>query len=149
MKRGFALLFLLLTMLCCTCAGWSQDVFSIREIVAPQLAESFRIEARGTREVAGDFAPAQVFELVNTTGYAVELGRLTTSCGCIRLTSAKSEYGAEEKIELVLRNVRFSSGHTYAFFVHVVAPVRTVVEHEVFVKSTVESGDSRPISKEK
>ncbi len=95
----------------------------------------FYLEARGTREYPGDYSAAQVFELVNVVGGAVKLGRLTTSCGCIALTSAKSEYGAGEKIEVVLRNVRPSSGKTYAFFVHILEPVTTVLQQEVYVIS--------------
>ncbi len=96
----------------------------------------FSLESRGTREYPGDYSAAQVFELVNWTGGAVKLGRLTTSCGCIALTSAKNEYGAGEKIELLLRNVRPSSGRTYAFYVHIIEPVKTVIQQEVFVLST-------------
>lgn len=116
-------------------AGYSAEGFSVRKIVAPHSAEGFRIEARGTQEMPGDKSAAQIFELVNETGEAVKLGRLTTSCGCIVLTSAKSEYAAGEKIELTLRNIRPSSGHTYSFFVHVQSPARVMLQHEVYVIS--------------
>ncbi len=117
------------------CAGYALEGFSVRKIVAPHLPEGFRIEARGTKEMPGDKSAAQIFELVNETGEAVKLGRLTTSCGCIVLTSAKSEYAAGEKIELTLRNIRPSSGHTYAFFVHVQNPARVMLQHDVYVIS--------------
>ena len=114
---------------------WAAEGFSVRKIVAPHSAEGFRIEACGTREIPGDKSAAQIFELVNETGEAVKLGRLTTSCGCIVLTSAKNEYAAGEKIELTLRNIRPSSGHTYLFFVHVQSPARVMLQHEVYVIS--------------
>ena len=132
MKKALAVIFVVLG---CICAGYALEGFSVRKIVAPRTADSFRIEARGTKESPGDKSAAQVFELVNMTGEAVKLGRLTTSCGCITLTSAKSEYAAGEKIELTLRNVRPSSGHTYAFFVHVQSPVRVMLQRDVYVIS--------------
>ena len=115
--------------------GYGAEGISVRKIVAPLEVDGFRIEARGTRKIEGDLAPAQIFELVNMTGEAVRLGRLTTSCGCIVLTSAKSEYAGDEKIELTLRNVRPSSGHTYGFFVHVESPVRAMLSQDVYVIS--------------
>jgi hypothetical protein len=114
---------------------WAEEQFSIRKLVSPATAESFRIEARGVREVPGDLAPAQVFELVNLTGQPVKLGRLATSCGCIVLLSAKDEYAAGERIEVTLHNIRPSSGHTYAFFVNVESPVRQMLQQEVYVIS--------------
>ncbi len=132
MKRAFAVL---LAVLGCICTGEAAERFSVREMLVPRAEDSFRIEARGTREIPGDLSPAQVFELVNLTGEAVKLGRLTTSCGCIVLLSPKDEYAAGEKIELTLHNIRPSSGHTYTFFVHVESPVRRMVQRDVYVIS--------------
>ena len=62
MKKALAVIFVVLG---CICAGYALEGFSVRKIVAPRAADSFRLEARGTKESPGDKSAAQVFELVN------------------------------------------------------------------------------------
>ncbi len=137
MRSGWLVPFVVVACGCYLWVMFGMVGFSLPKRAMVYGGGGFHLESRGMREYPGDYAAAQVFELVNGWGGAVKLGRLTTSCGCIVLTSAKSEYGAGEKIELVLRNVRPSSGHTYAFYVHILEPTRTVLQQEVYVLSTM------------
>ncbi len=89
-------------------------------------------------EQAGDLAPPQLFEIVRPNGEAVSLGRLYTSCVCTSLESDQAAFGQGETAIVRLRNVRATpqSGQTYAIYVQLTRPVRTVLRFDAFMQSS-------------
>lgn len=86
---------------------------------------------------AGDEAPSQSFEVTRPGDGPVTLGRLFTSCSCIRLETPQKQYQQGERIILTLRNVKPTphDGKVYQIFVQLSSPVRTTLRYNVFVQS--------------
>lgn len=89
------------------------------------------------RTIPGDEAPTQAFEVVGPSASRVTLGRLFTSCSCIRLEAPKTTFERGERVVLTLRNVRPTppGGQTYAVYVQLTGPVRTTLRYDTFVQS--------------
>lgn len=83
----------------------------------------------------GDHAAAQMFELIRPSNQAVTIGRLYTSCTCIRMETEKKSYGAGERVLITVRNVQPSKGQTYPFYVQIASPIRVVLRHDAYVIS--------------
>lgn len=89
-----------------------------------------------------DHGPSQVLEIIRPDMGPVSIGRLNTSCTCIQASLPKKDYAQGERILLELRNVKATppAGATYAIFVQLTSPVKEVLQHEIFVKSTQKPG---------
>lgn len=87
--------------------------------------------------IAGDEAPAQLFEIVRPNNERISIGRLHTSCSCVQLEASKSTFEAGEPALLTLRNVRPTppNGQGYALYVQIVSPVRATLRQDTFVQS--------------
>lgn len=87
--------------------------------------------------VAGEEAPAQVFEVIRPRGEGFSIGRLHTSCTCVQVETPKSAYANGERAFLVLRNFRATppNGQNYAIYAQIVSPIRTTLRVDTFVQS--------------
>lgn len=87
--------------------------------------------------IAGDEAPARVYEIIRPRGERIIIGRLNTSCSCVRLEAGKSVFERGERAFVTLRNVRPtpSNGQTYAFYVQLTSPIRTTLRTDLFLQS--------------
>lgn len=85
-----------------------------------------------------DYAPPMLFEIVRPNQTAFSIGRIMSSCACLKLVAEKRDFAAGERAFIVLRNVKPTpkDGATYAFFVKRAAPADMTLRYDVFVKST-------------
>lgn len=133
---------LVVLVLCMSMAGFAGEKNIPKHFAAAQKDfDGFHIESRGTADSEGDFAAAQLFELVRPSGEAVKLGRLYTSCPCVQVTAEKKEFSEGEPVTLKLRNVRYTKGGTYALFVQVLEPVQTTLRYDAYVISEKSIGN--------
>lgn len=99
----------------------------------------------------GDVAPTiysedptlpQVFEIVRPNMQAFSIGRLGTSCTCIRASMAKRSYAQGERAILEVRNVKPApvDNSMYAVFVQLTSPHREALQADVYISSS-----SRPV----
>jgi AAA ATPase containing von Willebrand factor type A (vWA) domain len=89
-------------------------------------------------QLPGDLAPPQTFELIRPNWEKVTIGRLYTSCSCVRLEAHKNTFERGERAIFTMRNVIATpaSGHTYALYVQVTRPIRTTLRVDTFVQSS-------------
>jgi hypothetical protein len=85
-----------------------------------------------------DYAPAQVLEIIRPNQGPITVGRLMTSCSCLRATMEKREFGQGERAFIEVRNVRATppDGATYLVFARLNQPYQATLQHELFVKSS-------------
>ena len=116
----------------------------------PSLGGMFIAPAKDVpaKSYTEDYSPPQVFEIIRPNMEAISLGRLTTSCTCIRLTAEKTSFAAGERAILEARNVKATpaGGATYAIFVQMTSPQQGALQYTFFVKSVGKGGvaDSSP-----
>jgi hypothetical protein len=84
-----------------------------------------------------DLAPPQVFEIIRPGMVGLTVGRLMSSCGCLRVTMWKKDFAENERAFVLVRNVKptVKDGATYAFFVQLEQPVSVALQCDVYVKS--------------
>lgn len=84
-----------------------------------------------------DLAPSQVLEIIRPDMGPITVGRLNSSCSCVRASMPKRSYAAGERALIEIRNVKATprDGATYAVFVQLTSPVREVLQYDIFVKS--------------
>lgn len=89
-------------------------------------------------QYAGDLAPVQAFEIIRPNWEAVTIGRLYTSCTCVRLEAARKSFNRGERAVLTLRNVLATppAGQTYAIYVQLTRPIRVTLRYDTFVQSS-------------
>lgn len=86
---------------------------------------------------AGDLAQPQVFEIIRPGAEKIRIGRLNTSCGCVRLEAGKMVFEKGERAFLTLRNIRETpaAGQHYALYVQITSPIRTTLRADTFFQS--------------
>jgi len=85
------------------------------------------------QDYAGDVGPAQVFEVVRPLDQPLTLGRVHTSCTCVKLSSEKTSFAAGERALITMRVVDHPvAGNVYMIDVEVRAPIRTTFRRQVF-----------------
>lgn len=89
-----------------------------------------------------DYAPSQVFEIIRNNQAPITVGRLMTSCTCIRAVMEKKTFAQGERAIIELRNVKPSQpgGATYMIFARLNQPFSATIQHNVFVQSTMTPG---------
>lgn len=122
-------------------ASFAGEVISTptRTVGAVMQAEGFSIRPVGINPADdGDLAPRQLFEIARPEGKSVTIGRMFTSCSCIRLEADARSFDAGEEAVLRLRNIEATppSGQTYSFFVQITAPVKTTLRYDTFIQSS-------------
>lgn len=95
----------------------------------------YSIRPVGTTTTPGDDGPTQLFEIVRPSFAGFTIGRIYTSCTCIRVTSDKRSFAAGEIATLTVRNVLPTSGNTYPFYVQLTSPVRATLRYDTYVIS--------------
>ncbi|MCC8166438.1 MAG: hypothetical protein LIQ31_09865 [Planctomycetes bacterium] len=80
-----------------------------------------------------DHGPSQVLEIVRPGNGPVVVDRLLISCSCLLAEMEKSEFAANERAFIVVRKIKPSPqpGATFALFVGIKEPVRTVLQYNV------------------
>lgn len=93
-----------------------------------------------------DYAPSQVLEIIRPNQRPITVGRLATSCGCLRASMEKRNYDQGERAFIEVRNVKASppQGATFAVFVQMISPYRSTLQYEHFTKSSRKPGDPIP-----
>ncbi len=94
-----------------------------------------------------DLTTPQAYEILRPdTGQPLSIGRLFTSCSCIRLEAPKRTFEPGERVILYLRNIRATpaNGQMYAFFVQLTAPMQSTLRFDTFVQTGVRIGEERP-----
>lgn len=83
-----------------------------------------------------DLAPPLRFEIVRPAARAIRIGRILSSCGCLRVTAQQREYRGGERAFVEVRNIKPTppEGGTFAIFLQLVEPEVTL-ELDVFVRS--------------
>lgn len=87
----------------------------------------------------GDAGPTQTFEIIRPNNQGIMLSRLLTSCECIQLEAEKAYFADGERAFLYLRNVKYSPGTTYPFYVQISSPESMVLRYDAFVKSDIQA----------
>lgn len=85
----------------------------------------------------GDLAPPQVFEIIRPNDEQITIGRLFTSCSCIRLETEKRIYYPGERAILILRNIRNTppAGQLYGLYIQITRPIRATLQINTFVQT--------------
>lgn len=97
------------------------------------------VAARGVpgKSYTEDYGPSQVLEIIRTDQAAISVGRLMTSCACLRATMEKRDFAQGERALIEVRNVKptMANGATYAIFVRLNNPYKATLQYELFAKS--------------
>ncbi len=85
----------------------------------------------------GDHAPVLSVEIIRPNGEAIGIGRLYTSCTCVRLEAPQRSFQQGERAILKFRNVLATpqQGQNYAMYVQLTSPIRTTLRYDTFVQS--------------
>lgn len=105
-----------------------EEAAGIRIVPAPDIPSKSYTE---------DLAPPQVLEIIRPNQEPVLVGRLYSSCACVRVSLDKRRFGQGERAFLEVRTVKPTpaEGATYALFVELAHPVRETLQYDIFVKS--------------
>lgn len=110
-----------------------------RGVSAVMQADGFHIRPAGSAgQFGGDLAPVQTFEIVRPGNQRITIGRLFTSCTCVRLEAPRQSYEPGEPAILHLRNIHPTpqAGQMYAIYVQITSPIRTTLRFDTFVRSS-------------
>ena len=110
-----------------------------RAIPAVMQQNGFQLVPAGSAgQFRGDLAPVQTFEIVRPGNQPVTIGRLFTSCSCVRLESPRMSYQPGEPAVVHLRNIKATppGGQNYAIYVQITSPIRTTLRYDTFVQSS-------------
>ncbi|MCD7897514.1 MAG: hypothetical protein LUG50_12710 [Planctomycetaceae bacterium] len=113
---------------------------SARGLNAVSQAQGIFLQPVGTMaQSANDLAPVQLFEIVRPANQAIRIGRLFTSCVCVSLEADADYFPAGKPAILRLRNVKATpqAGQMYAMYVQITSPVRTTLQLNTFVRSSM------------
>lgn len=126
----------LVTVLSATGAFSGEAVVStMRNVSAYFQYGGFSIAPVDTTPAAGDYGPAQRFQIVRPSSGGFSIGRLYTSCTCIQVSTDKRSFGHGETAMLTVRNVLPTSGNTYPFYVQITGPIRATLRYDTYVVS--------------
>ncbi len=89
-----------------------------------------------------DYSPSQVLEIIRPGQVPISVGRLMTSCSCLRATLEKRDFGQGERALIEVRNVKPTqpAGATYLIFARLNRPYAATLQYEHFVKSDRAAG---------
>lgn len=92
-----------------------------------------------------DLSPPQVLEIIRPDMAPITVGRLYSSCTCVRVSLTKRHFGQGERALLEVRNVKptVAGGAKYAIFVQLTEPVKETLQYDIFVKSTAGTTKNR------
>lgn len=110
-------------------------VSTMRNVSAYFQYGGFSIAPVDTMPAAGDYGPAQRFQIVRPSSGGFSIGRLYTSCTCIQVSTGKRSFGHGEAAVLTVRNVLPTSGNTYPFYVQITSPIRATLRYDTYVVS--------------
>lgn len=84
-----------------------------------------------------DYGPSQVLEIIRPDMGPITVGRLHSSCTCVRVELPKRTFAQGERALLEVRNVKKSptAGATYAVFVQLSSPIKETLQYDLFIKS--------------
>jgi hypothetical protein len=115
-------------------SSMEMDFNAIAAIVGIRVVAAGDIQGNSYTE---DYGPAQVLEIIRPDQGPITVGRLMTSCSCLRATMEKRAFGQGERAFIEVRNVRATppDGATYLVFARLNQPYQATLQHELFVKS--------------
>ncbi len=154
LTRRFAVSAVLL-ILCCVSApvpsarageitSRMRSVSGVFEVNGYRIAPVYDVDIPPDYE---DLTPPQAYEITRpSSDQALTIGRLFTSCSCIRLEATKRTFEPGERVILHLRNIRPTpaNGQMYAFFIQLTGPMQATLRFDVFVQTGVRIGDTPP-----
>ncbi len=111
----------------------------VRAMGAVMQTGGFMIRPAGVAPAAaGDLAPQQLFEIVRPGDQPIAIGRMFTSCACIRLEADSRSFGQGERAVLRLRNVIATppAGQTYSVFIQLTSPAIATLRYDTYVQSS-------------
>lgn len=93
-----------------------------------------------------DYSPSQVLEIIRPDQGPISVGRLATSCACLRASLPKQTFAQGERAFIEVRNAKPTqpNGATYAIFVQLTSPHKLALQYDYFAKSTRKPGDPVP-----
>lgn len=85
-----------------------------------------------------DLAPTQLFEVIRPNNQEFTIGRIFTSCTCVRLESDTRTFKAGQRAVFSLHNIQATppAGQTYAIYIQITAPIKTMLRYDTFVQSS-------------
>lgn len=94
-----------------------------------------------------DYSPSQVLEIIRPNQEPITVGRLATSCACLRASLPKQSFAQGERALIEVRNIKATpaNGATFAIFVQLVSPQKLALQYDIFAKSTRKPGDAAPV----
>lgn len=80
----------------------------------------------------------QAFEIIRPDMRAFSVGRLGTSCSCIRASLAKKSYAQGERAIIEVRNIKPApvDNSMYAVFAQLTSPYREALQADVYISSS-------------
>lgn len=137
MKRG---LFVVPLCLFAMTAAFGAEVVSTMARAVPAVSNMGGISLTpvGTQPASyDDLAPVQLFEITKSANESISIGRMFTSCTCVRLESDKRTFGPGERAILRMRNVQATppGGQSYALYVQLTSPTSITLRYDTFVQS--------------
>lgn len=140
-RRAPCFLLVLAAVLLAAPAAFSAQMVSTttRGLNAVMQAGGFMIQSVGTAPASyNDLAPQQLLEIVRPNNQPFTIGRMFTSCTCVRLEADSRSYGPGERAVLRLRNVVATppSGQNYAVYVQITSPINTTLRFDTFMQSS-------------
>lgn len=138
MKRG---LFIVPLCLFAMTVAFGAEVVSTMARAVPAVSNMGGISLTpvGTQPASyDDLAPVQLFEITKSANESISIGRMFTSCTCVRLESDKRTFGPGERAILRMRNVQATppGGQSYALYVQLTSPTNITLRYDTFVQST-------------
>lgn len=129
------------TMLLAAGVAWSAQVVSTtaRGVPAVMQAGGFMLQPVGNAPASyNDLAPRQLFEITRPGNQAFTIGRLFTSCTCVRLEAESRSFGPGERAVVSLRNVMATppGGQNYALYVQITSPIQATLRYDTYVQSS-------------
>ncbi|MDR1744353.1 MAG: hypothetical protein LBS30_01205 [Planctomycetota bacterium] len=84
-----------------------------------------------------DYGPVQVLEIIRPDQGPISVGRLMTSCSCLKATLAKRDFAQGERAFIEVRNVKPTQpqGATYLVFARLASPYAATLQYELYAKS--------------
>lgn len=137
MSRSFLVKVSVVSLVFSTSVAMAGMVSTMGNVNAVMEDRGYRLVPVSERYVPGDESPARVYEIIRPRGERITIGRLNTSCSCVRLEADKAVFERGERAFVILRNVRATppNGQNYAFYVQVTSPIRTTLRADLFLQS--------------
>ena len=103
----------------------------IRVVAAEDIPEDMR------KSYTEDYGPVQVLEIIRPDRGPISVGRLMTSCSCLRAAMPKRDFAQAERAFIEVRNVKPTqpAGATYLVFARISSPYAATLQYELYAKS--------------